>query len=51
MVLYGSQGNEQVTVDEAAALAGTINYELLCAVGKRVPRFYLRKGQVVMREP
>ena len=51
VALYGSQGNAQVSVDEAAELAGTISYELLCAVGKRVPRYYLRQGQVIKREP
>ena len=28
-------------VEEAAALAGPISYELLTAVGRRVPRVYL----------
>ncbi len=30
-----------VPVEDAAALAGTIQYELLCAVSKRVPRVYV----------
>ncbi|MEW5785544.1 MAG: alanine racemase [Bacillota bacterium] len=47
VVIYGRQGNGQISVDAAAETAGTINYELLCAVGKRVPRFYLRGGAVV----
>ncbi|MBS3943837.1 MAG: alanine racemase [Dethiobacter sp.] len=42
VVIYGRQGNHQITVAEAAEAIGTISYELLCAVGKRVPRFYLR---------
>ena len=32
---------------QAAAKAGTISYELLCAVARRVPRVYLRGGKVV----
>lgn len=32
---------------QAAAKAGTISYELLCAVARRVPRVYLRGGQAV----
>lgn len=32
-----------------AGLAGTITYELLCAVSKRVPRIYLEGGEVVGR--
>ncbi len=31
-----------VPVEDAAALAGTIQYELLCNVNKRVPRIYTR---------
>ena len=37
-------------VDDLAALAGTIPYELTCAVSKRVPRVYLQNGKVVERE-
>ena len=40
VVLYGNQGSENITVEEVAQLLGTINYELLCNVGKRVPRCY-----------
>ena len=47
VVIYGAQGEEQVAVEEAAALLGTINYELLCNIGKRVPRCYFRHGQPV----
>ena len=32
---------------QAAEKAGTISYELLCAVARRVPRVYLRGGEVV----
>ena len=32
---------ETITVDEMAAQAGTISYEILCGVGKRVPRILL----------
>ena len=38
------------SVNDFAALAGTIPYELICAVSKRVPRVYLRGGEVVDRE-
>ncbi|GAA3400965.1 alanine racemase [Paenibacillus hodogayensis] len=41
VVLYGCTGNECVTVDEIASLIGTINYEVVCALGSRVPRIYL----------
>ncbi len=41
VVLFGQQGKETITADEMAAQAGTIPYEILCGVGKRVPRSYL----------
>ena len=36
-------------VDGLSALLGTIPYELICAVSKRVPRLYLEHGEVVER--
>jgi alanine racemase len=41
VVLIGTQGNETITVDTMAEQCGTISYEILCNVGKRVPRVYL----------
>jgi alanine racemase len=40
VIIFG--GNEVVfqSVDEIAALMGTINYEVVCLIGKRVPRSY-----------
>ena len=37
-------------VETMAAQAGTIPYELTCAVSKRVPRVYLQNGQEVEKE-
>jgi alanine racemase len=39
-VLIGSQGIENIPADEIAALDGTISYEVICNIGKRVPRIY-----------
>lgn len=41
VVLMGSQQQEYISVDEIAELAGTINYEVTCAVSARVPRVYI----------
>ena len=38
VVLLGRQGDEEITADEWAGLLGTISYEVLCAIGPRVPR-------------
>ena len=40
-VLFGRQGQAEITLTELAALAGTINYELACAISPRVPRVYV----------
>ena len=34
-------GDGPITADEVAAAAGTISYEILCAVSARVPRIYI----------
>ncbi len=39
-VLIGSQGAAEVSADAIAAWTGTINYEVTCAIGRRVPRVY-----------
>ena len=41
---------EKNSVDKLAECAGTISYELTCAVSKRVPRVYYRNGVEVERE-
>lgn len=38
------------SITDAARLAGTIPYELMCAVSKRVPRAYHRDGTLIYRE-
>ena len=40
VILVGKQGSEEITVDEIARKIGSISYEVLCSVGKRVPRVY-----------
>lgn len=39
--IYGRDGEACLPIEEAARTAGTIQYELLCAVSERVPRVYL----------
>lgn len=38
------------SIDKMARVAGTIPYELTCAVSKRVPRSYMENGKVIDRE-
>jgi alanine racemase len=42
-VLFGRQGDAEISVTELADLAGTINYELVCAISSRVPRIYINE--------
>ena len=43
-----SDGHDgSMTFDDIAAMTGTINYEVVCLVGKRVPRVYLHHGENV----
>jgi len=38
VTLIGRDGAERITVDDLAGWAGTLNYEILCGISKRVPR-------------
>jgi alanine racemase len=38
VVLIGRQGDDRITAEEVAEWAGTIPYEIVCAVSARVPR-------------
>ena len=44
VVLIGSQGEELITAEELALLAGTINYEIATGITRRVPRNYHHDG-------
>jgi alanine racemase len=41
VVLIGKQGEHQLTAWAMAQLLKTIPYEILCGIGKRVPRVFL----------
>lgn len=41
VVLWGRQGEAEIRVDEVAAWAETISYEVLTTVGRRIPRVYV----------
>ncbi|GMK46376.1 alanine racemase [Paenibacillus glycanilyticus] len=46
VVLIGRQGEEEISAEELALQLGTINYEVTCMLAARVPRVYVREGQV-----
>ncbi len=41
VVIIGTQGSQRITAEEVAEKVGTISYEVLCGIGKRVPRVYV----------
>ena len=46
VTLIGRDGAEEITAAELASWEGTINYEVVCALSKRVPRVYLKDGKM-----
>lgn len=42
-------GEALLPAEEFAALSGTIHYETICLIGKRVPRIFLSGGRAVGR--
>lgn len=47
VTLIGTDGGEQITMEELGELSGRFNYELACDLGKRIPRVYVKNGQIV----
>jgi alanine racemase len=47
VTLLGRDGAEVIDADELAAVDGTISWDVLAGVTARVPRLYLRGGEVV----
>ena len=41
VVIMGQQGDEQITADEFATKLGTINYEIVCRFGLRLPKVFI----------
>lgn len=44
VIIFGREG---VTVDDLAEWLETINYEVSCVIGKRIPRIYTKDGKAV----
>jgi len=46
VILLGEQGNLKFNADDIAEIMGTINYEILCMIKYRIPRVYIKNGEV-----
>lgn len=45
VTVYSDELEGGCSLENAAEIIGTINYELLCAIGTRVPRIYIENGK------
>ncbi|UCZ51524.1 alanine racemase [Bacillus shivajii] len=46
VTVFGSSNKNFISIDEIAVQMGTINYEVVCLVGKRVPRVYIKDNDL-----
>lgn len=46
VILLGEQNEVKFDADDIAELIGTINYEVVCMIGKRIPRVYKIEGKI-----
>lgn len=46
VTLIGNDGNETITVEDLSELSGRFNYEFICDLGKRIPRVFVKNGNV-----
>lgn len=47
VTLLGQDGAEEISIEELSARSARFPYEFLCDIGRRVPRVYLRNGEIV----
>ena len=47
VTLVGTDDAETITVEEISAVADSFNYEFVCGISRRVPRFYYQNGTQV----
>lgn len=47
VILMGEDSELKMTADELASILGTINYEVLCMISRRVPRVYVKDKKVI----
>ena len=47
VTLIGKDGREEILIDELSEQADVFNYEFVCDLGKRIPRVYIKNGEIV----
>ena len=46
VVVFGDGKDGEPTADDLARWSETINYEVICIIGKRVPRLFVKDGKI-----
>ena len=41
VTIFGGSGEDHISIEQLAKASGTVSYELLCSVSKRIPRIYI----------
>ena len=47
VIIMGESENEKISSSDIAEINNTISYEILCDVGKRVPRYYIKNKETI----
>ncbi len=47
VTVFGESDGESISANELAKISNTINYEIVCLIGKRVPRIYYKNNREV----
>lgn len=46
VVLLGEDGGERISAELLGEISGRFHYELVCGIGKRIPRIYRKEGEL-----
>lgn len=47
VTLIGKNGSLCISAEELGDISGRFNYELVCDLGKRIPRVYVKNGEII----
>ncbi|MDE5884794.1 MAG: alanine racemase [Oscillospiraceae bacterium] len=47
VTLSGQDGKASITADDIAGLCGTIGYEIVCGISKRIPRIFIENSRII----
>ncbi|NLB35849.1 MAG: alanine racemase [Clostridiales bacterium] len=45
--LIGCEGDKCITAEEIGSMSESFNYEVVCGIGRRVPRIYIKNGKII----